>query len=594
MRKLSFFLRILICCALIFVPLQSLDQWFYDHFFKLRGQKNSQTDIVLVRVSDAKILQLLEKDPAHFNAEGYAIEHSTHSVWFLPFYEKVLKEIESASPQIILFTPFFEWVIQKKSHFLDQKNILFSSLIDHENKITFPPRKITQRDNYGFNNLFPDSDNVIRSTSLVYSYGISLPLAAYKILNPDKAPISRDLMKPLMIDFKGPSGTFPSVAASDLFEGNISPDVFKNKIVLIGREGNPSSNLETPFGKMSPLEVHANILNTFLSQKEIRILPRIASLVFSGVAIVLSIVIILYFPLTMAWVILILLALGFLAMTLLVFSELKIWPGIANPILCILGTHLLMLGYKLSREEERQWKLQQESDYLREMDQFKNNFISLFSHDLKTPIAKIKAITDRILTEQKALPQEVVGAFKTIDKTNAELARYITDILKVTKMESMSLELRKEVIDLNRLVESAVNRLKFLAEEKKIHIILDLEPLFSIEGDEQLIQEVIMNLLENAIKYSTEGKEIIVRTREKEGVVETTVIDKGIGIPKEELPRVMSKFYRGQMTRESSKGSGLGLYLSKYFVELHGGSLELQSALGMGTEVHFSLPLPKP
>ncbi len=592
--KVSFLVRVLISSVLIFAPLASLDQWFYDQFFRVRGKLRKPTEIVMVRVSDAKILQLLERDLVQFNSDGFAFEHSTHSIWFLPFYEKILKQIELSDPKIIVFTPFFEWVIQSQSHLLEADNIIFSSLINDENKITLPPRKITNRDNYGFNNIFPDRDNIVRQTSLVYSYGESLALAAHQVLYGSKYSIARDLMKPLRIDFRGPAGSFPSVEASDLFQGNIPTSFFSNKIVLIGRESSFSTSLETPFGKMSPVEIQANILNTFISQTEIRVLERRTSLMISAFCIFLAIFIILYFPLTFAWILLVLFGIAYSLLTLLIFSELKVWMGVANPLFCIYGAHLLMLGYKLSREEEKHWKLRKAAEYSHEMDQFKNNFISLFSHDLKTPIATIKAITDRVLTQHKdSLKTDVVDAFKTIDKTNAELSRFITDILKVTKMESNSLEPRKEVIDLNRLVEAAVHRLKFQSEEKKIRLVMDLEPLFSIEGDEQLIQEVIMNLLENAIKYSEPNKEVVVRTREIDNQVVTTVIDQGSGIPADELPRVTAKFYRGKLSREASKGSGLGLYLSKYFVELHGGTLNIISQIKKGTEVSFSLPLPK-
>lgn len=592
MRIFSFFIRFSICCILIFVPLSSLDQWFYDHFFKLRGKKRVDTEIVLVKVSDTKILQLLEKDPVHKDSEGFAIEHSTHSLWYKPYYDKVIENIEKGQPKVIVFTPFYEWVIQKKTEEFKQNNLIFSSIINQEDKLILPPRKITKQDIFGFNNIFPDSDNVVRRSSLLYSSGESLALATYKKLH--DTPITRDLIPPLLIDYRGPSGSYKSYDGMELFEGAISPDAFKDKIVLIGREGSPNSNFDTPFGLMSSLEIHANIIDTFFSKKEIRFLHPGVGIFISSFVIIISILIIFYFPLTIAWIILLLLSLVLLLCTLFFFAEVKLWPGIANPLLCIFGTHLLMLGYRLSREEEKQWKIQQETSNMREMDQFKNNFISLFSHDLKTPIAKIKAVTDRILTEKKdTLTPDIVDAFKTIDRTNAELARFISDILKVTKMESMSLELRKEVVDINRVVETTVQRLKFLSDEKNIKIILDLEPLFSIEGDEQLIQEVVLNLVENAIKYSPKDKEVVIRTRELEDLIQITVQDQGMGIPPEEIPRVTSKFYRGQNTREVSKGSGLGLYLSKYFVELHRGTLTIKSTVGKGTEVVFTLPLPK-
>jgi signal transduction histidine kinase len=102
---------------------------------------------------------------------------------------------------------------------------------------------------------------------------------------------------------------------------------------------------------------------------------------------------------------------------------------------------------------------------------------------------------------------------------------------------------------------------------------------------------VITNLVENAIKYSPPERKVIVRTTEEENKVRVSVLDEGPGIPAEELPRVTGKFYRGKLASEKTKGSGLGLYLSKYFVELHQGQLAIHSELGRGTQVDFWLPL---
>lgn len=248
--------------------------------------------------------------------------------------------------------------------------------------------------------------------------------------------------------------------------------------------------------------------------------------------------------------------------------------------------------YILWRQRKQQWQLKEHAGYLQEIDQFKNNFLSLFSHDLKTPIAKIRAIVHRLLENSPELSESARNDLRSIDRTNDELARLISDILKVTKMESMRLEPEKKVVDLNRLVEKASQSLKFAAEQQKVEMVLDLEPLFSIEGDPQLIQEVITNLIENAVKYSPAQSKVVVQTFEEPGKVGVRVLDYGPGIVAEELPRVTGKFYRGKYAQEKTKGTGLGLYLSKYFVELHGGEIELKSQVGKGTDVRFWLPIP--
>jgi two-component system, OmpR family, phosphate regulon sensor histidine kinase PhoR len=586
MLKLNLTVRVAICFLFVFLPLQNMDQWFYDQYFKLRGKRKQPTPFVLVRVNENK-LSSLGGDLSPDVPPGSPAP--SPFVWNSRFYDRLLKKIQSQEPRLIIFTSFYDWVDNPKSKALTYPNVIVSAYLNEENKLILPPSTLAAGENFGFSNIFPDSDNVVRRSYLVYSSGTSLALRAYYRLLKD--PIRINLLDPIQVDYRGPGGSYTNIDAVDLFEEDVSKDFFKNKIVLVGRESTRSSDVETPFGSMSRLEVQANTIDTFLGQRQIQILPRLYSLVAAALAVGLSILIILFFPLTLAWLVLVLFALLIALVDLLLFSQFKVWMGIANPILCIFGSHLLMLGYKLSRQEAEQWKLQQESEYLKELDQFKNNFISLFSHDLKTPIAKIRAITDRVLTENRDLAQPIVESLHNIQRTNNELARLISDILKVTKMESMSLEKASEVVDLNRLIEIAVERLQFLADEKNIQIVLDLEPLFSMEGDPQLLQEVITNLLENAIKYSPPDRKVVMRTAEHDDSVRVSVIDEGEGIPPDELPRVTGKFYRGKTVADKTKGSGLGLYLSKYFVELHDGSLEIQSELGKGTSVSFSLPI---
>lgn len=589
MLRFNLIFRLIVCSFLIFIPLGNLDQWLYDQFFKLRGNQHSDTSIVLVRVSDAKIYQLLQKDKNTLPLKTLSIEQGNLSFWLSPFYSDLIKKLNNTEPRLIVFTQFFDWVDHRTSNRSLSNNLIFSGTISDENRLV-PPTRLTLNENYGFNNLFPDQDNIIRESYLFYSYGSSLALTAKKAL--EKSPDNRNLLEPLKIDYRGPAGSFPNYNAWDLFiSPKLDPNLFKNRIILVGKEGSPASDFNTPFGKMSRLELQANILDTFLNNKEIKVLPNSYSMICSIVALIISGFIVLYYPITLAWVLLGVLISLITLISLIIFAKFKIWLGISNVIVSILGTHLILLGYTLRRQEETQWRLEQEAKYFKELDQFKNNFISLFSHDLKTPIAKIKAITNRLLTENKNLPEPMVESLKTVDKTGGDLARLISDILKITRIESMSLETTKEVIDLNRIIETSVGELKFVADEKRIKLTLDLEPLFSIEGDQKLIQEVVTNLIENAIKYSPPNTEVIIRTEETKETIRVSIKDHGFGISAEDLPRVTDKFYRSPNIVDKASGTGLGLYLAKYFVQLHQGTLEIESELGKGTCVTFSLPI---
>jgi two-component system phosphate regulon sensor histidine kinase PhoR len=170
----------------------------------------------------------------------------------------------------------------------------------------------------------------------------------------------------------------------------------------------------------------------------------------------------------------------------------------------------------------------------------------------------------------------------------------------VTKVEAKDFQIQKEVTDINEDIDRVMQRLQPLAREKGILIETNLEPMFSIEVDTTLIQEVIHNLIENAIKYtppkdeSGRGGRVTVSSQEKDDNVVVVVEDTGPGIDPEDQKDIWQKFTRGRNQLSAGvevKGTGLGLYLVKYFIELHGGHVFLESTLGKGTRVGFTIPI---
>jgi len=141
------------------------------------------------------------------------------------------------------------------------------------------------------------------------------------------------------------------------------------------------------------------------------------------------------------------------------------------------------------------------------------------------------------------------------------------------------------------VIEAALRQLRPLAAEKNILLTTQLEPMFSVEFDITLMKEVVINLVENAIKYSSLGQNILVKSWEDNNYVHVSVRDNGPGISPSEIESVWQKFTRGKDQDLKTKGSGLGLYLVKYFVELHGGQILMESQLGSGTTVSFTLPV---
>ena len=276
------------------------------------------------------------------------------------------------------------------------------------------------------------------------------------------------------------------------------------------------------------------------------------------------------------------------ALSAWVFDSFFFWIPIRAPEFQLGATYIVFLSYQLTLNENRAWRLHQDKKNLEELEELKNNFVSMMSHDLKTPIAKIQAIADRLLAQ--ANNPIIEEDLRSLRRTSDDLHKYIQSILRVTKIEARDLQINRGVVDLNEIVENVVQRLSPLAKQKKQNITLELEPLFSIEADAVLVQEVIQNLLDNAIQYSKENTEIKISSFERNDYVFLYVTDQGPGIDDSEQKEIFNKFTRGKGSTQL-QGTGLGLYFVKYFVELHGGQIFLKSEKNVGTEIGFSLPV---
>jgi len=205
------------------------------------------------------------------------------------------------------------------------------------------------------------------------------------------------------------------------------------------------------------------------------------------------------------------------------------------------------------------------------------------SHDLKTPVAKIAGIADILRVQYDNAPDQRVLLDNIINSTK-ELNNFITSILDLTKIESRNITLRIESKDINTFVDSTVDKLMFEAKEKNMNIIKDLAPLYPIKVDVDLINRALANLIGNAIKYAGEGKQINVKTWDDDQWVYIEIKDNGKGIREDDLEYIFDKFYRVKDDESHQiKGSGLGLYLVKYFIELHHGTIEVESVLDEGT-----------
>ena len=220
------------------------------------------------------------------------------------------------------------------------------------------------------------------------------------------------------------------------------------------------------------------------------------------------------------------------------------------------------------------------------------SFIALAVHELRTPLTLLKGYIEVFEDElQGKLDPELTDFMHKMQVSAAQLSSFVNNILNVARVEDSQLSLHLSEESWDKVLHQAVNDLSLRAEVHGKQIEYHAEPnLPNVAIDSVSIQEVVYNLLDNAIKYSKDSKRIVVETKlNPDGLIVTTVQDFGVGMPASVLPNLFEKFYRNHRTKESIGGTGLGLYLSKAIVNAHGGQIWAESKEGQGATFGFSL-----
>lgn len=377
--------------------------------------------------------------------------------------------------------------------------------------------------------------------------------------------------------------------------GNYPKGFFKDKIVLVGSTyiGKVSDFTLTPFNKerllTSNLTVHAAIIQALFNQKTIYAVPRWVTYFLSFViAIFLSVTIAQVRP-TKGLVFTLAVMFGLVLLSFLLFSILGMWLYTTHLVLTVFVVYYVLVPFRAIGEYQRRYAIQEETKLLKKVENLKQNFISLMSHDLKTPVAKIAGLAD-IMMQKNRTNNDLVKDLQSIIDSTRELNNFITSILDLTKVESRKLQLNLVSKDINSVIENITQGLRYEASQKSVTIEASLGPLYPIQFDVNLMKRVISNLVENAIKYSGENSVVNIRSHDDDKWVYIEIEDNGVGIPPGDLEHVFEKFYRVKNDASHSiKGSGLGLYLVKYFVELMGGTIIAESEVGQGTKFTVKL-----
>ena len=231
----------------------------------------------------------------------------------------------------------------------------------------------------------------------------------------------------------------------------------------------------------------------------------------------------------------------------------------------------------------------------REIEQMKSDFVSLVSHELRTPLVAIKGAADNLLDGLAGELNDIQKDCLVLSKRNIDrLNRLISDLLDISRIEAGKIQLNKQPADAASIVKDVLGLFQAGAKEKSIALesLLPEElPLVTIDSDK--INQVLTNLVGNALKFTPAQGKIIIKAFRAENFLRVEVRDTGVGIPKQDLDKVFDKFYQVDRNKSftSVKGTGLGLPISKGIVERHGGKIWAESETGQGSKFIFTLPV---
>lgn len=232
----------------------------------------------------------------------------------------------------------------------------------------------------------------------------------------------------------------------------------------------------------------------------------------------------------------------------------------------------------------------------KKLEESRREFVANVSHELRTPLTNVRGYTETLL-DNADIDTETRNRFLTVIGSEADrMTRIVKDLLTLTRLDYNRMEMKMEEVNLCRISRAAVQAMEIEAQSRDLKLIEHLpEQLPVIEGDAQRIQQVVINILSNAIKYNRPGGSVTIQGGTEGGYAFISVADTGIGVPKADLARVFERFYRVDKARSrESGGTGLGLAIARQIVENHGGALTFDSEYGVGSTVTMKLPVRPP
>lgn len=230
---------------------------------------------------------------------------------------------------------------------------------------------------------------------------------------------------------------------------------------------------------------------------------------------------------------------------------------------------------------------------LKQADEIRRDFVANVSHELRTPLSILKGYIETLLDDPGTSRDELVRILEVMNRHSNRLGSLVEDLLTLAQLESINPNLQWSDVRISELFASIVRDWGKKFAEKELSFDVGLEPnLPVIRADEGRLQEVLYNLLDNALKYSPPGGKIRLEARQRDNQMVLAVADSGVGISKADLPRIFERFYRADKGRSRELGgTGLGLSIVKHIAQMHGGNAEAESVSGKGTTIRVLLPL---
>jgi two-component system phosphate regulon sensor histidine kinase PhoR len=229
---------------------------------------------------------------------------------------------------------------------------------------------------------------------------------------------------------------------------------------------------------------------------------------------------------------------------------------------------------------------------LNKLEKVRRDFVANVSHELRTPLTVIKGYTETLLEGEMQDPSQIHEFLRVIANHAERLSLLVQDLLSLSRIESADFTPSLQPVSLKRVGERVIETVGEIAREKSISLTLNIpEAIPEIPADEPLLEQALLNLLDNAIKYNREGGAVSLSAMLKDSEVEVRVTDTGIGIGSEHLPRIFERFYRVDKGRSREMGgTGLGLSIVKNIIEKHGGRVWAESELNEGSTFFFTIP----